>query len=122
MDANGTLAFQKSNHKRYTEFGRHAQTHVDMVRHQVALNKFDPSLPAKILYYLPYPFSKLAVQLLLAKLRRDNRIVLVFQMNMRYALLNMHRFFLLLAPLKALPVEEPILFLNETVEPFRVHH
>ena len=54
-----------------------------MVRHQVVLDKFNASLPAQILYYLPYPFAKLTIQLLFTVLRNNHHMVFAFPSDMR---------------------------------------
>ena len=83
MDSNGAPAFLKSDHKRNAESGRNAQTHVDVVWHQVPLDKINTLLPTKILYYLPYPLSKLPIQLLFAVLWNDHNMLFAFPSDMR---------------------------------------
>lgn len=83
VDANRTLAPQKTEDKHDTVLWRDAQTHVDMVSHQMAFHQFHAPLPTQLFQYRADSHSKLAEQFLFAILGNNHHMVFAFPTDVR---------------------------------------
>ena len=84
MDSHCTLTLQKANYKRNAEFGWDAQTHVDMVRHQVPFQQLHSLLSTQLFEYFSHSPSCFVTQSLFTifKPRVHNPIVQIEKMGM----------------------------------------
>ncbi len=83
IDQYRTFAFQETYYKSYAVLGWIAQTHVDVVWHQVPFQQIHTMLPAQIAGYSSNSFPEFPVQLLLAKLGYKYNMVFAIPSDVR---------------------------------------
>ena len=91
VDANGTLAFQKTNRVCHTVLGRNAQAHMDMVGLQVPFQQLDPSLTTQLTQDRTHLLSQATVQHLPSVLWYDHNVILTLPLHVGQTLPFVHR-------------------------------